>query len=157
MSHIEVDKKFDIIILGNHGSEMDSLHGYKVHNLGRFTNQNDMINAYRAADFHVFPTQADNLPNVVKEASACGLPCVGFDVGGMPDMVKHKENGYLATPFDVDDLQQGLQWMVGQDLKALSSKVRAQAEEMHNPNKCVNSYLEVYEKTIRAFHNSSNT
>lgn len=154
LSCIDSEKKFEVVILGNDGAHIDNLHGYKVHNLGRFKDQGDMINAYRAADFHVFPTQADNLPNVVKEAAACGLPCVGFNVGGMPDMVEHLNNGYLAEPFNIYDLVAGLQWMLRQDLASISANVRAHAVDTHDPNKCVKLYMEVYEKTIREFQHN---
>ena len=46
------------------------------------------------------------------ESMACGTPVVGFDIGGNTDMVEHKENGYLAKPFDTDDLADGIDWIL---------------------------------------------
>ena len=44
--------------------------------------------------------------NLIK-AIACRTPCVAFNIGGMPDMIEHQKNGYLARPFEVEDLSRG--------------------------------------------------
>ncbi len=80
--------------------------------LGAFHSEADLAALYAAADVFVAPSQQDNLPNTVMEALACGTPCVAFDIGGMPDMIEHRRNGYLARPFRVDDLAQGILWTV---------------------------------------------
>jgi glycosyltransferase involved in cell wall biosynthesis len=43
----------------------------------------------------------DGVPNVLVEAMACGVPVVSTAVGGIPDLVRHGENGLLAAPHDV--------------------------------------------------------
>ncbi len=63
---------------------------------------------YSAADVLVAPSTQDNLPFSVLEAQCCGTPCVAFNIGGMPDMIKHQENGWLAKPFETAELAQGL-------------------------------------------------
>jgi len=60
----------------------------------------------------VIPSLEDNLPNTVLEAMACGTPVVGFDIGGIPDMIEHKKTGYLAVAADVDDLLAGIDWVL---------------------------------------------
>jgi glycosyltransferase involved in cell wall biosynthesis len=71
-----------------------------------------LTSVYSAADMFVAPSLQDNLPNTVMEALACGTPSVAFDIGGMSDMIVHKQNSYLAKPFDVHDLVRGLEWVV---------------------------------------------
>ena len=46
------------------------------------------------------------------EALACGTPCVAFKIGGMPDLIEHKQNGYLAHPLATEDLAQGIAWVL---------------------------------------------
>ena len=48
-----------------------------------------MIDLYNAVDLFVIPSMEDNLPNTIMEAMACGTPCVGFDVGGIPELSTH--------------------------------------------------------------------
>lgn len=83
----------------------------KVYNLGRITNEYNLVNCYNAADVFVAPSIEDNLPNTVMESLACGIPVVAFNIGGIPDMIEHKINGYLANPFNTEDLANGIYWI----------------------------------------------
>jgi glycosyltransferase involved in cell wall biosynthesis len=65
---------------------------------------------YNAADVVIVPSVADNQPTIVQESLCCGTPVVGFNVGGIPDMIMHKENGYLAKYKDVEDLVTGIKY-----------------------------------------------
>jgi glycosyltransferase involved in cell wall biosynthesis len=46
------------------------------------------------------------------EAMACGLPCVGFKVGGIPEEIDHKRNGYVAEYRSASDLAHGIRWVL---------------------------------------------
>jgi glycosyltransferase involved in cell wall biosynthesis len=89
-----------------------------------------MADAYAAADVYVLPTRADNLPNTAVESIACGTPVVAFSVGGVPEVVRHLETGYLAPPEDAAALAEGLRTLLDDDeLRArLGANARALAE-----------------------------
>ena len=63
---------------------------------------------YSAADIFVLPSMADNLPLVLQEAMACGTPLIGFDVGGIRDLVRHGETGLLVNPGDGEALSDAI-------------------------------------------------
>jgi glycosyltransferase involved in cell wall biosynthesis len=86
--------------------------GFNYHTLGTLTDDISIAILYAAADVLVAPSIQDNLPNVVMEALACGTPCVAFDIGGLPDLIEHQKNGYLAQPFDIEDLATGIAWVL---------------------------------------------
>lgn len=65
--------------------------------LGSIHDERLMAIIYNAADFLIHPAIEDNLPNVVIEGLACGLPCAGFQIGGMPEMIQNGKNGFLAS------------------------------------------------------------
>jgi tetratricopeptide (TPR) repeat protein len=48
----------------------------------------------------------------VAEAMACGIPVIGFEAGGIPEMIDHKKTGYLVKPKDVDGLNKGIDWVL---------------------------------------------
>ncbi len=134
----------ELVILGADGPEGQQLSGFNVHYLGIIRDENKLVDAYNVADTFVLPAEADNLPNVVKEATCCGVPCVGFNVGGMPDMVEHMETGYLAQPFDAAELAKGIAWTIKHSTPELSKEVRMKAESMHRYSVAVGRYLDYY-------------
>ena len=84
----------------------------KQQHLGILHSEDQLIDAYRMADVFICPSREDNLPNTVLEAMACGTPCVGFNIGGLSDLVDHKVNGWLAEPFDTRSLIAGVEWVL---------------------------------------------
>ncbi|MCX5751411.1 MAG: glycosyltransferase [Candidatus Saganbacteria bacterium] len=63
---------------------------------------------YAAADLLLFPSLAENFPNTILEAMACGTPSVSFDVGGIREMVAHRKTGYLADYNNLLDFVNGV-------------------------------------------------
>lgn len=96
---------------------------FEYHFWGRIDSQDKMADIYNQADVYVIPSRQENLSNSVTEAMACGVPVAAFDIGGMCDMIKHRENGYLAEPFDCKELAQGIQYCINHH-DTLSEKAR---------------------------------
>ena len=97
-----------------------------IHTSGFISNQDEIIKYYSAGDVFVISSIAENFPNVVLEAMACGLPVVGFATGGIRDQIEHKYNGYLVEPKDVDGLCKGVDWVLNTaDNSVLSQNCRA--------------------------------
>ena len=105
--------------------------GFKAHYLGRLYDDISLALLYAAVDVFVAPSIQDNLPNTVMEALACGTPCVAFKIGGMLDMIDHKQNGYLAKPLEVEDLARGIAWILEDELRlqSLSWRAREKVEQ----------------------------
>ncbi|MEO6813709.1 MAG: glycosyltransferase, partial [Ginsengibacter sp.] len=72
---------------------------------------------YNATDVFVVPSLADNQPTTIMESMCCGTPVVGFDVGGIPDMIIHKENGYLAKYKNSEDIVTGIKFCFNEKIK----------------------------------------
>ena len=71
--------------------------------MGQMTGER-LSRAYAAADVFVMPSNSETLGFVVLEAMASQVPPVGARAGGIPNLVRDGENGFLFTPNDVDDL-----------------------------------------------------
>jgi glycosyltransferase involved in cell wall biosynthesis len=78
--------------------------------------QEDIIVLNSAVDLLIAPSVQENLSNTVMEGMACGLPVVAFKIGGMPDLIIHKENGYLAQPYSPHDFINGVDWILENSL-----------------------------------------
>ena len=138
----------EFAVLGATGPEGDEVSGYAVHYLGIIRDEDRLVRAYNTADVVVFPSEMDNLPNIIKESTCCGIPCVGFDVGGMPDMITHQQTGYLAEPYDTEDLAKGIAWAVENSSADLSEKVRSAALVRHEPRVVVEQYIDFYQESM---------
>ncbi|NJR57509.1 MAG: glycosyltransferase [Cyanobacteria bacterium CRU_2_1] len=86
--------------------------GFTTRYLGTLNDDLSLALLYSAADVFIAPSVQENLANTVLEALACGLPCVAFNIGGMPDLIEHQQNGYLAQPYHIEDLAQGMLWIL---------------------------------------------
>lgn len=103
-----------------------------------------MVRYYRAADVLAMPTLRDNLPNTVAEAMACGVPCVAFGVGGLPQMIDHGVNGYLARPQDAASLAEGLRALLGPGANAWGAAAREKAVKSYSEQAVAARYARVY-------------
>lgn len=124
---------------------------YKLLHAGQITDENQLALIYSAADIFVLPSVEDNLPNTAVEALACGTPVVGFEIGGVPDMVEHRVNGYLAKPKDVADLMNGINWVISEYEKGVhfTQKCRRGVEKSFALDMQACAYNELYERLMR--------
>jgi glycosyltransferase involved in cell wall biosynthesis len=101
----------DLVLFGSPPSgRVDA--GLPVHERGWFHDDLSLALLYSAADVFVAPSLLEALGYVIMEAMACGTPAVAFRQGGVPDLVEHQESGYLARPYEPDDLGRGIAWVL---------------------------------------------
>jgi glycosyltransferase involved in cell wall biosynthesis len=124
------------------GGEMRDELPLKAHNFGQITDPSKMRDIYAAADVFVTPSLEENLPNTIMEAMACGTACVGFEVGGIPEMIEHKKTGYVAQAFDSADLATGINWCL--TTKTAGVKSRERALELYNQTTVAQQHLAYY-------------
>lgn len=132
-------------------SESDGVEiGLPTHYLGSLRGDDTIASAYSAADVFVLPSEQDNLPNTVAESLACGTPVVGFRIGGVPDMVRDGESGFLAEPFNTGEFAEGILKALAIQAAgdALSVGARRVAEEMFMADTVARRYLAVYQSAI---------
>ncbi|MNR19513.1 D-inositol 3-phosphate glycosyltransferase [compost metagenome] len=100
-----------MVIFGNKDEENVPKFPFKTTFLGTINKDEHLAKCYAAADAFITPSLEDNLPNTVMESLACATPVIAFTTGGIPDMVKHLQNGYLARYKDASDLADGIEWL----------------------------------------------
>ncbi|MCH2023536.1 MAG: glycosyltransferase [Saprospiraceae bacterium] len=93
------DKNVELAIIGKNINKLN-LDPQKSHELGYLSDENLIAMAYAAADVFVIPSIEDNLPNTVIESLCCGTPVIGFDIGGIPDMIIPGKNGEICSTID---------------------------------------------------------
>jgi glycosyltransferase involved in cell wall biosynthesis len=151
--------KIELAVIGSSTPISGTELPFKAHYMGTLVDEISMSMLYAAADVFVMPSLEDNLPNTIMESLACGLPCVAFDVGGIPDMIEHKKTGYLAKARDVHDLTRGVLWVL-QDRNrwlSLSHEARKKAIREFESSLIAKKYNELYQKIERGSRVSSPT
>ena len=77
----------------------------KLINLGKINGNNKLREVYKASDIVLVPSLIDNLPQVATEAQACGRPVIGFNTGGMQDIIVNNKTGYLSNDQNLESIQ----------------------------------------------------
>lgn len=133
---------WDYVMMGSGEEKIrETLSGAVVHSLGYVTDAERIRLAYSAADAFVLPSLSENLPNTIMESMACGTPCVGFNVGGIPEMIDHEVNGYVARYRDYADLKKGMEYVLMNDF---SAECRQKVMQNYSEESVVERYMEVY-------------
>ncbi|MDO1451435.1 glycosyltransferase family 4 protein [Rhodocytophaga aerolata] len=122
---------------------------YPQYHLGKLSSTEKLVQVYNAADVFVLPSLEDNLPNTVMESMACGTPTVAFHTGGVPEMISHGQNGYLASYQSAADLAQGIyQILFSADPNELSKQARQQVLTNFNETLVAQKYSQLYTQLL---------
>ena len=144
--------RIELLVFGSSQPENDVELGFKAHYLGNLADDISIATVYAAADVFVAPSVYDNLPNTVMEAAACGIPSVAFNIGGLPDMIEHCSNGYLAKPYETEDLARGIAWVLEDPDRheKLCHNARMKVEAKFTLEVQAREYQKLYEEVCQA-------
>lgn len=140
-------EKIRLLLLGNNPADIFFHLGLNVNAVGHIGSPEQMAVVYNAVDAVLVPSLEDNSPNVICEAAGCGVPVIAFAAGGIPEMIRHGETGWLASVGSVEGLVLGVEWINAQrrDPK-LSLRCRALALERWNPSERARDYELLYKR-----------
>lgn len=145
----EIKKNSCIAILGGHAEEIANLLSLPTYPLGYVSNKENIRDVYNAANVFVLPTREDNLPNTIMEAMACGVPCVSFKVGGIPEMIDHLHNGYVAKEHNPQDLAQGIKWVLNDaNYTQLSTAAIEKVIHTYSERNVAEQYINLYYEAL---------
>ncbi len=142
-----------VALLGGHADELASQLPFPTIAVGYVSDERRMARIYRAADVFVLPSLSENLPNTIMEAMACGVPCLGFRVGGIPEEIDHRKTGYVARYRDGEDLARGLRWILYEaDRDKLAAECVRKVEQNYSQAAVAVKYTEVYQQAMAHKH-----
>jgi glycosyltransferase involved in cell wall biosynthesis len=145
----EIKNEVDLIVFGKTKVDLQTLLPLKLHPLGSLSSIEKIAMAYNAADLFVLPSLEDNLPNTVMESLSCGVPVVAFDTGGIPEMVQHGYNGFLAAQRSANELMEGISKIFRNEVpyQSLSDNARRKVLDNFTHERVVKKYIEVYQQS----------
>ena len=149
----ELKDRVGLVLLGSHADEVSSELPFESFPLGYLSDESQIVNVYRAADIFVLPSLSENLPNTIMEAMACGVPCLGFKVGGIPEEIDHRKNGYVAAYRDSDDLARGMYWLLCEaDRSELAKAAVRKVAQNYSQSSVALRYSELYQEILAQKH-----
>ncbi len=158
LSSSKLSDEIQCVVFGGHKHrEQKDMYGISTNHIGRIADDEQLASLYNAADIFITPSMIDNLPNTVMEAMSCGVPCIGFDIGGIPDLIDHKENGFLVPPYSSLELADGIQWLLS-DMNRLMNfgkAARSKVLENYTPDIIAKQYIAFYRQVLLEHGNKS--
>jgi len=111
--------------------------------------QDGLVDILNAADVFLIPSQSESFGLAALEAMACGVPVVSSSVGGLPELVKHNDSGFIAEIGDIDRMSKYVIDLLTNPRKyeMFSNNARRRAIELFGIDKIV-PYYENYYQTV---------
>lgn len=147
------NQSIELVILGESDEDTINKLPFKSHALGKISDINQIVSIYSAADVFVTSSIQENLPNTIMEAMACGTPVVGFEVGGIPEMIEHRfsgvpPTGFLAKYKSAESLAEGINWVLFEaNHTELAKEARQKVVENYSQDVVAKQYLDIYRAT----------
>ena len=144
-SHPDLSRQLTVVVVGANSDEVSASVPFEVIPVAYVSDERSMISLYNAVDLYVTPSLQDNLPNTIMEAMSCGTPCVGFDVGGIPEMISHQHTGYVARYKDASDFAEGISWCLDENrYEELCANSRKKVVDEYSEERVAELYKKVY-------------
>lgn len=109
-------EKYEGLLIGEYDASMFSGISIRIKSTGYLFDELSLLMAYNASDVFVISSAAENYPNVVLEAMSCGVPCVGYKVGGIPELIHDKISGYVTAENTPEELVRGIEYVFSDDV-----------------------------------------
>lgn len=137
------ERPLRLVVFGEGGESRDH-DGVTLQFLGRL-DDNQLRQAYSAADVFVAPSRLEAFGQVAAEAQSCGTPVVAFDNSGLADVIDDWVTGRLATAFDTDSLAEAIHWVISDPTRqaTLSGAARKRAIRLWEPEVIAKAYAAV--------------
>lgn len=137
-----------LTVFGANSSSYAPTFSFPTGFVGRLNDDVSLALLYSAADVMLVPSMEENLSNIILESMACGTPVVAFNIGGNPDLIDHKVNGYLAKPYDTREYAEGIRYVLQADRTHVSAEARVKVERNFDIQIVANQYIELYTKVL---------
>ena len=142
--------RIELVIFGNRNTDDMPDFPFKTCFLGTINDDEKLAACYSAADAFLIPSLEDNLPYTVMESLACGTPVIAFTTGGIPDMVQHEYNGYLAAYRSAESFADGMEWIIKHPEKEkLQQQSRQTVMDNFEENIIADKHIKLYFEMLK--------
>lgn len=116
--------------------------------LGRQDNVHDLLTI---SDLKLLLSEKESFGLVLLEAMVSGVPCIGTDIGGIPEVIIDNETGFISQVSDIDDIAQKSITLLTDDEKwnEFSIKAKKYAIKHFSAEQIVKQYENIYQNVLK--------
>lgn len=145
----ERKKDIGVVVIGQNSEQIENVLPFEIYTIPYISEEMKLVSIYNSVDVFATPSLEENLPNMIMEAMACGIPCVGFNIGGIPEMIDHLHNGYVAEYKSARDFAKGLSYVLfDNNYSNMSEAAIRKVQECYSEKIVAERYLQVYNTLI---------
>lgn len=116
------------------------------YHLGLMKDEYSIVLLYSAADVSIIPSKEENSPNTIVESLACGCPSIGFNIGGIPEIISSKDYGEVIQNYNADELAAGIRTVLKGEYDR--EKIHDYIHSEFNYSLIAKRYYSLFEKAI---------
>ncbi len=152
------NKKITVVLVGGFDKRLKALPMETIE-YGYIHDDSKLAEIYSATDIFILPSLEDNLPNTMLEAMSCGTPVVGFDTGGIPDIVLDNKNGLVVKKGDSAALAKGILDLTfdAEKRKRFSLESRKLIVEKYTQKHQAEKYRHLFDELLASEKNQNHT
>lgn len=116
--------------------------------LGKRDNLSEL---YNISDVKLLMSEKESFGLVLLEAMACGVPCIGTAVGGIPELIEHDVNGYLVDLGDTESAAHQVLKMLfdPEEHRRLVKGALLTVQQRFHSTAILDQYLEIYGRLLQ--------
>ena len=145
------DLNIELVVFGGSALKESKNFMFKTHYIGSLHDEVSLVTLYSAVDVMVVPSRQESFGQTASEAMSCATPVVAFGHTGLLDIIDHKNNGYLAEPFESSDLLNGIEWVLNSDnYEELCKNARNKVLAKFDSQVISSKFIELYDEIINS-------
>src|SRR5690606_19105750 len=112
--------------------------------------QENLVELYSLSDSLMLLSEKESFGLVLVEAMACGVPCIGTNVGGIPEVIDHGKNGFVCEVGDIEGIADATIKLLTDEIlhNTFSDLSIRRVQEKFSSEEILNQYEELYYQLI---------
>lgn len=147
INKMEYLSQVELLVFGADKPKNPPNFGFNTHYLGTINDDYTLALLYSLASVTVVPSRLEAFGQVASESLACSTPVAAFETSGLKEIIDHKINGYLAEPYETQDLAKGIEYCL-ENSNRLGKNARQKAIKKYSQKVVANQYIELYQSIL---------
>lgn len=141
---------FELIVFGADETELNFDVNIPIHSVGYVYDAQELASLYNLASVTIVPSLSEVFGQTASEALSCGTPVTAFRCTGILEVIDHKLNGYLANPYEAEDLAEGILWCLENNTdNCLGKAGREKVLREYTFEAVCGKYKDLYERVLQ--------